>query len=294
MAATEPLIHWPQPLMEYAGFMASFLASGAVGFRYAALRRLGAATDDERHVRKEAAQLAVILGLAGVIVSAVILATRLPEMAERRHLTILQLVDGQPPLALQIALLLIALGGFARAFTGRRGGWPLAGVGVVAGALRPVFFGQWARAVNPIHVLAGGMWIGTLFVLVAVGLATILRSPLAPERRGTLAAEMVNGFSPLALVSAAVLAIFGAITAWTHLKHLSALWTTPYGYALITKLCVVLAVVALGVWNWRRQKPRMGTEAGALALRGSARAELIVAAVVLAVTAVLVSLPSPK
>src|SRR5438093_701879 len=62
------------------------------------------------------------------------------------------------------------------------------------------------------------------------------------------------------------------------------------GYALITKLCVVLAVVALGAWNWRRQKPRLGSEAAVLALRGSARAELAVAAVVLAVTAVLVSL----
>jgi putative copper export protein len=66
------------------------------------------------------------------------------------------------------------------------------------------------------------------------------------------------------------------------------------GVALIVELCVVLAVVALGTWNWRRQKPRMGTEAGALALRRTARAELAVAAVVLAVTAALVSLPSPR
>jgi hypothetical protein len=43
---------------------------------------------------------------------------------------------------------------------------------------------------------------------------------------GALAAEMVNAFSPLALASAAVLAVFGAITAWTHLKVLAALWTT--------------------------------------------------------------------
>jgi len=294
MAETEPLIRWPQPLLEAAGFLASFLASGAVGFRYAALRRLGGAPDDVRRVRDGAARGAAGLGLTGVVVAVILLATRLPGLAARRHMTVPELVTGDRATALQVVLLIMALAGFALAL-GRRGiGWPLAAIGVVGGALRSAFFGQWARTVNPVHMLAGGMWIGTLFVLVAVGLATVLRSPLAPERRGALAAEMVNGFSPLALGSAAVLAIFGAITAWTHLKHLSALWTTPYGFALITKLCVVLAVVALGAWNWRRQKPRLGSEAAALALRGSARAELAVAAVVLAITAVLVSLPSPR
>jgi len=104
----------------------------------------------------------------------------------------------------------------------------------------------------------------------------------------------VNQFSPLALGSAAVLATFGVITAWRHLKRLDALWTTPYGYALIAKLCVVAGVVALGAWNWRRQKPRLGTEGGAIALKRSARAELALAGVVLVLTAVLVSLPSPR
>ena len=37
MEQTEPLIHWPQPFVEYLGFLAAFLAAGAVGFRYSAL-----------------------------------------------------------------------------------------------------------------------------------------------------------------------------------------------------------------------------------------------------------------
>jgi hypothetical protein len=53
-------------------------------------------------------------------------------------------------------------------------------------------------------------------------------------------------------------------------------------------------VVAFGAWNWRRQRPRLGDEAGALALRGTARTELTLAAVVLVVTSILVSLPSPR
>jgi len=101
-------------------------------------------------------------------------------------------------------------------------------------------------------------------------------------------------FSPLALTAAGLLAVFGTITAWRHLKKLDALWTTPYGYTLIAKLCVVGGVLALGAWNWRRRKPRMGSEAGAIALRSSATAELALAGVVLVLTSILVSLPSPR
>jgi putative copper export protein len=75
---------------------------------------------------------------------------------------------------------------------------------------------------------------------------------------------------------------------------LSNLWSTPYGYTLIAKLCVVLVVVGLGAWNWRKQRPLLGTESAAAVLRRSATAELIAATVVLAITSVLVSLPSPK
>ena len=46
--------------------------------------------------------------------------------------------------------------------------------------------------------------------------------------------------------------LFGVITAWRHLKYLSALWTTPSGYALLLKLALVAAMFSLGAWNWRR------------------------------------------
>ncbi|HEU4642131.1 MAG TPA: CopD family protein, partial [Gemmatimonadaceae bacterium] len=146
----------------------------------------------------------------------------------------------------------------------------------------------------PVHETMAALWIGTLFVVVAAGLPAVLRRDVPPDRRAPLVAEMVTRFSPLALGAAALLVLTGLTTAWVHLKYLSALWTTPYGVALITKLCVVAIVVALGAWNWRRMTPRLGTEESAHALRRSATSELAVAAVVLVVTAVLVSLPTPK
>lgn len=57
---------------------------------------------------------------------------------------------------------------------------------------------------------------------------------------------------------------------------------------------MVAVVAAFGAWNWRRQKPRLGSESGAVALRGSATAELALAGVALVITSVLVSLPAPK
>ena len=291
----EPLINWPDPLLELLGFLAAFLASGAVGFRFTALWGMEAVpAAEERAFADRAARRAAWLGLVGAAIGAALLAQRLPGLAARRHVTIAVLVSTQPVLAMQILLLVVALLGFLVATSGRRAGWWLAAVGVLVAPLRAGFFGQLDRIVNPVHQLAGGLWIGTLFMLIALGVAPMLVAPFSTERRGALAARMVNRFSPLALGSAALLAVFGVITAWLHLKRLDALWTTPYGYALIAKLLVVAGVVALGAWNWRRQKPRLGTEAGAIALRRSATAELALAGVVLALTAVLVSLPSPR
>jgi putative copper export protein len=60
------------------------------------------------------------------------------------------------------------------------------------------------------------------------------------------------------------------------------------------KLFVVAIVLGLGAWNWRRVGPSLGTEGGALKIRRSATMELGFAALVLLLTAILVSLPSPK
>jgi putative copper export protein len=279
--------------MELLGFIAAFLAAGAVGFRLSALRGLlGSAPSEERDLARVAARRAALLGLLGAVLGAVLFARDLPELAERRHLAVAALL-AQPLFASRIVLMALAVAGFVMAAAGLAPGWTLAALGVLLAPVRGVFLGQFARAVNPVHELAGGLWIGTLFVLIAVGITPVLRAPIAAERRGALAARLVNGFSPLALGSAALLAVLGVVTAWQHLKKLSALWTTPYGYALIAKLCVVAAVVALGAWNWRRQRPRMGSEAGAIALSRSATAELALAGVVLLITSVLVSLPSP-
>jgi len=63
---------------------------------------------------------------------------------------------------------------------------------------------------------------------------------------------------------------------------------------LIVKLLLAGTVFALGAWNWRRQRPTLGTEDASQSIRRSSLAELTVATLVLAATAIVVSLPSPK
>ena len=305
---SEPLITWSEPVKEFISFIALFISVGAVGFRYSALRgRLTRAVgpgltrgdapsspSSDSSFYALAAHRAAAIGLAGMLIRLAMLILGLPEMAARKHLAVGAFATSDFMTASQLGLIILALIGFLLAWRGAALGWLLAAIGVVAIPFRGALTGQWSRLVNPLHVLAGGLWIGTLFVLFSAGLTLLMRHESARDRRGVLAADMVNGFSPLALVASGFVALFGVITAWNHLKPLSSLWTTPYGYALITKLFVVAAVVSLGFFNWKRQRPTLGTAASAASITRSARAELTAAFVVLIISAILVSLPSPR
>jgi putative copper export protein len=291
MLQTEPLLQWLDPVKEFIGFVGLFLGAGAVGFRYFALR--GSRLVANPGFRADAARRGARLGLTGVAISLIMACVQLPGLAARKHLSVSALITSDAPTAMQLAFLIIALGGYLLASAGKEAGWSFAATAVIAGALRLAFLGQWSRLVNPVHSLAAGLWIGTLFVLVTAGLGPLLRRR-ENLPRGELAADMINGFSPLALSMGGVVVLFGLITAWRHLHVLSNLWSTPYGVALIVKLTLAAMVFALGAFNWRRQRPTLGTDTAAISVRRSSATELTIAALVLIATAVVVSLPAPK
>lgn len=300
MQAAQSLIHWPQPLTEYIGFFGSFLPAGAIGFRYVVMR--GAIARGERtgvdatrrRVFSDAARRAAVIGMIGIVVAIALMLWQLPSLAARRHTTVGQLVTHNAATELQLGFLIVSLIGFALALRSMNAGWVLATVGFLVSILRNLFLGQIADLANPMHVLAGGLWIGTLFVMIVAGISVVLNNEVARDHRGAMVSDMVYSFSPLALVSAGVLVLFGVIIAWEHLHVLSNLWRSAYGITLIIKLCFVAAVFALGAWNWQRQRPSLGSEAAAVAIRRSATGEVIVAALVLAVTSVLLSIPAPR
>lgn len=285
-------------LLELIGFLAYFATFGALGFRLVVLRRDAGFDDDmagSGTAFAAARRGAATVGIIGALLMLVsIFANAMAQSAARGTPfgTVLTAHGGRMliPLVAAFAILIgFALGRDALA------GWVLA----VIGALVLVFQGfatslKWPSLVNPIHEACASLWLGTLLVLVTVGLPVVFRAGATSEERGRMTAALVSRFSPLALCAAGLLAITGIITAWRHLHRLSSLWTTPYGYTLDIKLVFVVIILALGAWNWRRMTPRLGTEAAAGELRRSATAELVFAGVVLVLTAILVSLPSPR
>lgn len=297
--SAEPLISWPDPVLELVGFVAWFAIFGAIGFRYVVLRGGGpvhpAAAGDATTVFDAARRGAARIGAIGAVLLLLDQIASLAGPAAEKHVSLLQAAQSSGarfsvPFACGVVLLLA----FLCATRTARIWWEIAVLAGLVLVFQGITSGKWAQLVNPVHRAAASLWLGTLFVLLVAGLPAILRLARAPEARGGLVAGMVGRFSPLALTASAFLALTGVITAWRHLHVLSSLWTTPYGYALDVKLALVLCVVALGAWNWRRMVPRLGTEDAAHALRRSAKAELAFASLVLIVTSILVSLPAPR
>ncbi len=136
-----------------------------------------------------------------------------------------------------------------------------------------------------VHVAAMGAWVG--------GLAYVLLADRAIRQAGGAErlAELVAAFSPVALVSVLLLVVTGAFASWVHLAGPGDLLTTEYGRILLAKLGGVAAVAALGLRNWRVLTPRLAEPGVPAGLRRSAGVELLVAQVVLMVTAVLVQTP---
>lgn len=287
---------------ELLGFLAYFAFFGALGFRLVVLRRdagfaSGGAGEGGTHgaafasARRGAAAVGMI-GAALLIIDVLVNASG---AAAARHMSLMAALTGRGG-ALLFALVcgVVMLVGFALG-RGALAGWILAAIAALALVFRGFLTSfRWPALVNPIHEMCAALWLGTLLVLLVVGLPAVLRSSASSEERGQMVAHLVGRFSPLALTAAGTLVLTGVITAWRHLKHVDALWTTPYGYALDVKLVFVLVIVALGAWNWRTMTPRLGTEAAAGELRRSATAELAFGALVLITTAILVSLPSPR
>lgn len=192
-----------------------------------------------------------------------------------------------------MGLTVTAIGAFRWARSSTRWGWLAAGLSVLALGAFPALTGHANSgdlraitiAADILHVWAAGAWIGTLGVMLFLEWRE-RRRPQA-ERVGVLSI-LVPRFSPVAMASVAVLTMTGAFGGWVHVAGWSDLLTTGYGRLLTVKVLIVIIVLGLGAWNWRRLSPMLGEERGREALRTSASVEFVVANVVLAITAALI------
>jgi putative copper export protein len=289
-----PAFSYTDALVELIRFVGSFLAIGAIGFRFGIVRRVRGMSDEARTILR--ADNAALIGILGVLLLALnaLGAPYLSAIADNKTFAE-ALPKNLNPFEFKLAMLAVAFIGFAIVRATPSFGWTLAAIGVLFTILQPLYTGRnFAGKVNSVHILAASTWLGTLLVLALVGIRGLIRSSASGAQRAELVADLVNSFSPLALTASAIVAISGATTAWLHLKRLSALWTTSYGIALLVKLALVLIVVVLGAWNWKRVRPSLGTEGTEHVIRRSATMELTFAALVLLATSVLVTLPSPR
>ena len=280
-------------ITELVQFVGYFLAIGAVGFRFGVVRRTRGISDEAKEILR--ADKAAMFGVVGVLLIGLALVGGPYINAITHDKTFAEsLPKNLSAFEFKLAMLALALVGFALVRVASSVGWTVAAIGILFAVLQPVYTGKLSGKVNAVHILAASTWLGTLMVLSVVGIRGVIRSATADQQRAELVSDLVNSFSPLALTAATIVGITGLTTAWLHLKRLSSLWTTSYGMTLVVKLILVAIVVTLGAWNWRRVRPSLGDEGSELTIRRSATMELTFAALVLIVTSVLVTLPSPK
>jgi putative copper export protein len=199
----------------------------------------------------------------------------------------------------QLGAALASLVALTAAWSGRRAAWTIAHVAVLVLAAATPLTGHavaqddWYTVpivLHAFHVLGAGLWIGGLSMLLVVGVTCVVQSP--GLQRETLAA-LVHAFSPLALCGASLLALTGGAMALVYLNAVADLWMTAYGRILALKVAMVGGVALLGFINWRRVRPQVAHAGGAQRLRRTGGLELALAAIVLALTALLVGEPQP-
>lgn len=290
-------------------FTALIAVLGAATFPLAVVGRTGAALGREMRseIRRRAARVGVAAGvvlLAGVLLRLVLQSSAMHGTGRAFDGALVGTMLGQTVWGwawlLQAAAAVVVVGGFSLAVRGRTGGWAGAGLAALALVVTPALSGHAAAVprlvplaigADALHVLGAGGWLGGLLLLVIVGVPLALRSGTTDQHQAL--ASLVRGFSPVALTCAALTAATGVLSAWLHLPAVEALWTTRYGWLLLGKLALLVIVAGLGAYNWRRVAPTLGDAAGSVRLARSARAELVVGAAVLLVTAILVATPPP-
>jgi copper transport protein len=190
---------------------------------------------------------------------------------------------------------------------GRRASTAVAALAAAGLAVTPALAGhastQGPTAVlvpaDTVHVAAMGLWLGGLVCLVAALPAATRR--LEAHERGPLLLNVVGRFSAVALAAVLALAAAGVVQAIVELERVSDLWATGFGRLLVAKSALLAVLVGLGWHNRGRLIPALARRVDAgdppggpgFGLRRNLRTEVVLIAVVIGLSAVLVSYAPP-
>ncbi len=275
--------------------------TGAVTFRWFVIRRWPGSTE------APLAEWSAFIGRIGACGAAsVLLVAPVRLYAQARNLV----MAGDPVLPmmanvthtmwgrgwmLQIAASLTMLVGLLFVRGKSATGWWTGLVAAVAVTLSPALMGHAIAAerllalsviADWVHVVMAGAWIGSLAML-----ALLARSASASSS-GAPVATLIELFHPVALICSVVLIATGVISLFLRIEHLADLLHSAYGAVLAIKLTLTVGVGAIGLHHARRgaRLVRLGDTRG---VARSLAAEAILAAMVIAATAVLVATAPP-
>jgi copper transport protein len=151
-----------------------------------------------------------------------------------------------------------------------------------------------------VHVAAMGLWLGGLAMLAAAVPAAV--RGLGPAERRWVVGRTASSFSGVALVAVVAVAASGTVQAIFEVGSVGAFFDTGYGRIVLAKAVLLGVLIGFGAANRGWLIPSLTRAAEAVAnadgiwrsLRRNVRIEVVVVAVVLAITAVLVSYAPPS
>jgi putative copper export protein len=295
-------------------FVATLLVTGACAVGLALVPRVAGTEDDRRAIARDAARLGIGAVLALIPASFLRLADQ-----------VLALRSPGDPILHGVDVLLTSttwgtgfvwqcaatfVSGVGCWLAVRQPGatrwWMLAAIGALGLCATPALQGHaigseertmLAVAPDVAHVFGASVWLGALGVIALLSVSLPSADGVVAPERATRAVARLRALvplvPPLALPGAALLIASGVIATVMHVRNVSDLWRDEWGRYVLAKTLLVCVIVALGARNWRRLGPRLADQRDVSALRKSLASELLLALLVLLVTAVLVVTPLP-
>jgi methionine-rich copper-binding protein CopC/putative copper export protein len=178
-------------------------------------------------------------------------------------------------------------------------GWIIAGIGTVGigfgegltGHAAAAHHTSVALAADLAHLLGAGGWLGGLATLMVCGLPA-LRGAVGTDQ-WTSGSRLLRAYHRAAIECVVLVVITAVVAAWLRLSQVSDLWTTDYGRLLMRKSVLVAFVLAIGAYHWRTVVRPTWTATTEARFWRTAAAEILLGAIIVAVTAMLISTPFP-
>jgi putative copper export protein len=273
-----------------ASFVAIFAASGAALFLALFARALDTALEPIRTRARAAALAALLLGVAYYVLIPARLAGSFGATFDPTLDALVSESSVGPAHAVRfvgLALLLVSLD----EQTAPKRAASLAGAALALGSFAltgHTTIHEWRVALVPLllaHLAAAAFWFGALWPLALVARCESTRD----------AAEIITRFSSIALRTVPLILVCGVAMAALFVRSVAEL-LTGYGALLITKAALFGVLMALAALNRTRYAPALesGRETARVTFTRVVRAEWLLIACVLIVTALLTELFAPE